>query len=100
MVNMYDLEACFSCTLMFTHLRSVQVADHVGSRTQDECIMRFLQLPIQDPYLEEGGAEAEILGMCDFDTIEPLFLEEKMLVYLLKNVLFFTDLDCFPRIRS
>uniref|UniRef100_A0A0R3Q6C5 SWI/SNF complex subunit SMARCC2 n=1 Tax=Brugia timori TaxID=42155 RepID=A0A0R3Q6C5_9BILA len=39
-----------------------KVADHVGSRTQDECIMRFLQLPIQDPYLEEGGAEAEILG--------------------------------------
>lgn len=24
--------------------------------------MRFLQLPIQDPYLEEGGAEAEVLG--------------------------------------
>ncbi|VDN06388.1 unnamed protein product [Thelazia callipaeda] len=39
-----------------------KVADHVGSRTQDECIMRFLQLPIQDPYLEEGGAENEILG--------------------------------------
>uniref|UniRef100_A0A0N5AEF3 SWI/SNF complex subunit SMARCC2 n=1 Tax=Syphacia muris TaxID=451379 RepID=A0A0N5AEF3_9BILA len=39
-----------------------KVADHVGSRTQDECIMRFLQLPIQDPYLEEGGPEAEILG--------------------------------------
>ncbi|VDK31239.1 unnamed protein product [Gongylonema pulchrum] len=39
-----------------------KVADHTGSRTQEECIMRFLQLPIQDPYLEEGGAEAEILG--------------------------------------
>ncbi|VDK48118.1 unnamed protein product, partial [Anisakis simplex] len=46
-----------------------KVADHVGSRTQDECIMRFLQLPIQDPYLEEGGAEAEILGPLSYQPI-------------------------------
>uniref|UniRef100_F1KT08 SWI/SNF complex subunit SMARCC2 n=1 Tax=Ascaris suum TaxID=6253 RepID=F1KT08_ASCSU len=46
-----------------------KVADHVGSRTQDECIMRFLQLPIQDPYLEEGGAEAEILGPLAYQPI-------------------------------
>ncbi|MFH4982734.1 hypothetical protein AB6A40_009443, partial [Gnathostoma spinigerum] len=39
-----------------------KVSDHVGTRTQDECILRFLQLPIQDPYLEEGGVESEILG--------------------------------------
>jgi hypothetical protein len=32
-----------------------QVADHVGTRTQDECILHFLQLPIQDPFLEDGG---------------------------------------------
>ena len=31
------------------------MSDHVGTRTQDECIMRFLQLPTMDPYLEEGG---------------------------------------------
>ncbi|KAI3413864.1 hypothetical protein GPALN_011339 [Globodera pallida] len=35
-----------------------QVADHVGTRTQDECIMYFLQLPIQDPFLEEN----DVLG--------------------------------------
>uniref|UniRef100_A0A914V598 Uncharacterized protein n=1 Tax=Plectus sambesii TaxID=2011161 RepID=A0A914V598_9BILA len=39
-----------------------KVSDHVGTRTQDECIMRFLQLPIQDPYCEQGAPEAEILG--------------------------------------
>lgn len=38
-----------------------RVADHVGTRTQDECIMRFLQLPIQDPYLEEGDGSG-VLG--------------------------------------
>ncbi|GMS83411.1 hypothetical protein PENTCL1PPCAC_5586, partial [Pristionchus entomophagus] len=37
-----------------------KVSDHVGTRTQDECIMRFLQLPTMDPYLEEGGAD--VLG--------------------------------------
>lgn len=31
-----------------------KVAEHVGSRTQDECILQFLRLPIEDPYLEEG----------------------------------------------
>lgn len=29
-----------------------KVCEHVGSRTQDECILHFLQLPIEDPYLE------------------------------------------------
>uniref|UniRef100_A0A7I4YS18 SWI/SNF complex subunit SMARCC2 n=1 Tax=Haemonchus contortus TaxID=6289 RepID=A0A7I4YS18_HAECO len=33
-----------------------KVSDHVGSRTQDECILRFLQLPIQDPYLGSDDA--------------------------------------------
>ena len=29
-----------------------RVAEHVGSRTQEECILHFLRLPIEDPYLE------------------------------------------------
>lgn len=29
-----------------------KVSEHVGTRTQDECILKFLQLPIEDPYLE------------------------------------------------
>jgi SWI/SNF related-matrix-associated actin-dependent regulator of chromatin subfamily C len=33
-----------------------RVAEHVGSRTQDECILHFLRLPIEDPYLEDGGS--------------------------------------------
>lgn len=31
-----------------------KVCEHVGSRTQDECILQFLRLPIEDPYLEDG----------------------------------------------
>ena len=31
-----------------------KVAIHVGTRTQDECILHFLKLPIEDPYLEEN----------------------------------------------
>lgn len=30
------------------------VASHVGSRTKEECVMKFLQLEIQDQYLEDG----------------------------------------------
>nr|CAH7717470.1 unnamed protein product [Callosobruchus chinensis] len=36
-----------------------KVCEHVSSRTQDECILHFLRLPIEDPYLEDpeaGGA--------------------------------------------
>ncbi len=29
-----------------------QVCEHVGASTQDECILKFLQLPIEDRYLE------------------------------------------------
>ncbi|CAH8529600.1 unnamed protein product [Schistosoma turkestanicum] len=29
-----------------------KVAEHVGSRTQEECILHFLRLPIEDAYLE------------------------------------------------
>ena len=29
-----------------------KVSEHVGSRTQDECILQFLRLPIEDPYVE------------------------------------------------
>ena len=30
-----------------------QVADHVGSKTREECVLKFLQLEIEDKYLEE-----------------------------------------------
>lgn len=34
-----------------------KVCDHVGSRTQDECILHFLRLPIEDPFLSEDGLQ-------------------------------------------
>lgn len=33
-----------------------KVCEHVGTRTQDECILNFLRLPIEDPYLEDHEA--------------------------------------------
>lgn len=30
-----------------------KIADHVGTRTREQCVVRFLQLPIEDNYLEE-----------------------------------------------
>lgn len=37
-----------------------KVCEHVGSRTQDECILHFLRLPIEDPYLEDHEAGEKI----------------------------------------
>ncbi|QRV95885.1 SWI/SNF complex protein [Ceratobasidium sp. AG-Ba] len=31
------------------------VADQVGTRTREQCIQHFLQLPIEDPYLDDGS---------------------------------------------
>ena len=33
-----------------------KICEHVGSRTQNECILHFLRLPIEDPYLEDHEA--------------------------------------------
>ena len=33
-----------------------KVSEHIGSRTQDECILHFLKLPIEDPFLDEDAA--------------------------------------------
>ncbi|KAF9961564.1 hypothetical protein BGZ72_003170 [Mortierella alpina] len=37
-----------------------QVAEHVGTRGREQCILHFLQLPIEDPYL--GGMTESELG--------------------------------------
>ncbi|BGP18531.1 hypothetical protein JCM10213_002956 [Rhodosporidiobolus nylandii] len=34
-----------------------KVADHVGTRTKEQCIVRFLKLPIEDPFLEQSQEE-------------------------------------------
>ena len=43
-----------------------KVCEHVGSRTQDECILHFLRLPIEDPYLEDSGG---VLGPLAYQPI-------------------------------
>ncbi|CAJ0582638.1 unnamed protein product, partial [Mesorhabditis spiculigera] len=47
-----------------------KVADHVGTRDQHECIMHFLKMPIQDPYLkEEGDSNGSVLGPLAFQPV-------------------------------
>ncbi|KAI8592520.1 SWIRM domain-containing protein [Geranomyces variabilis] len=43
-----------------------KVSDHVGTRTRDQCILKFLQLPIEDPYIGIKGTE---LGPLQFQRI-------------------------------
>jgi SWI/SNF related-matrix-associated actin-dependent regulator of chromatin subfamily C len=39
------------------------VADHVGSRTREECVLKFLQLEIEDQYLDEApSANGQAIG--------------------------------------
>merc|ERR1712096_250858 len=46
-----------------------KVCEHVGSRTQDECILHFLRLPIEDPYLEEPESGGGALGPLAYQLI-------------------------------
>lgn len=43
----------FDCYLFVLYL--FQVSEHVGTKTQNECILHFLQLPIEDTFLEKSG---------------------------------------------
>ncbi|KAI9103259.1 chromatin remodelling factor-like protein [Phlyctochytrium arcticum] len=40
-----------------------KVSEHVGTRTRDQCVLHFLQLPIEDPYV---GAKTGDLGPLQF----------------------------------
>merc|ERR1712020_790339 len=46
-----------------------KVCEHVGSRTQDECILHFLRLPIEDPYLEDPESAGGALGPLAYQPI-------------------------------
>lgn len=35
------------------------VADHVGTRAREECVLKFLQLEIEDQYVESGAGQEE-----------------------------------------
>lgn len=35
-----------------------QIARHVSTRSKEQCVMRFLQLPIEEPYLEANAEQA------------------------------------------
>ncbi|CAD5122759.1 DgyrCDS11167 [Dimorphilus gyrociliatus] len=39
-----------------------KVSEHIGTRTQDECILHFLRLPIEDPYLDEENGGSAAMG--------------------------------------
>jgi len=41
-----------------------KVCEHVGTRTQDECILHFLRLPIEDPYLEDFETGMKLNLLC------------------------------------
>lgn len=43
-----------------------KIADHVGTRTREQCVVHFLQLPIEDKFLEE---KPELLGPLQYDRI-------------------------------
>lgn len=46
-----------------------KVCEHVGTRTQEECILHFLRLPIEDPYLDDPAAGGGALGPLAFQPI-------------------------------
>src|SRR5690606_14585013 len=43
-----------------------KIADHVGTRTREQCLVKFLQLPIEDSYVEE---RPEQLGPLQYNRI-------------------------------
>jgi SWI/SNF related-matrix-associated actin-dependent regulator of chromatin subfamily C len=44
-----------------------KISEHVSTRTHDECILHYLELPIKDPFKD---IEIEKLGLLQYDTIQ------------------------------
>lgn len=49
-----------------------EVATHVGTRTREECVMKFLQLDVQDQYLEDGPGAIEYRALGGREPISQL----------------------------
>ncbi|CAH8578706.1 unnamed protein product [Heterobilharzia americana] len=49
------------------------VAEHVGSRTQEECILHFLRLPIEDAYLEGSDPILNLTSLANSSHPTPPF---------------------------
>ena len=49
-----------------------EVASHVGTRTREECVMKFLQLEIQDQYMEDGPGSVEYRSLGGREPISQL----------------------------
>ncbi len=41
------------------------VADHVRTRSREQCIMKFVQMPIEDPYLDGGASKTNSNGVAN-----------------------------------
>ncbi|KAK4468334.1 hypothetical protein MN116_008129 [Schistosoma mekongi] len=50
-----------------------KVAEHVGSRTQEECILHFLRLPIEDAYLEGSDPILNLTSLANASHPTPPF---------------------------
>lgn len=49
-----------------------EVANYVGTRTREECVMKFLQLEIQDQYIEDGPGSVEYRALGGREPISQL----------------------------
>lgn len=43
-----------------------KVSEHVGTKTQEQCILHFLRLPIEDSFAEKAAAGSGNLGPLAF----------------------------------
>jgi SWI/SNF related-matrix-associated actin-dependent regulator of chromatin subfamily C len=58
-----------------------RVAEHVGTRTREECVLKFLQLEIEDKYLSESLSVGDELGNAENDTAMEQAILSKSLNY-------------------
>jgi len=48
------------------------VAEHVGSKTKEQCLLQFLRLPIEDPYLEDNISKSTQITPNEMESSNPL----------------------------
>ncbi|KAI3640287.1 hypothetical protein MIR68_001165 [Amoeboaphelidium protococcarum] len=47
----------------------IKIAEHVGTRTKEQCVLHFLQLPIEDQFLDVAEVNGKDVGPLQFNNI-------------------------------
>lgn len=72
-----------------------EVADHVGTKSQVQCILHFLQLPIEDDYLAQQEPQGQHAGL-PHPTLDQASADQVLLPFADTGNPILSQVQCMP----